>query len=133
KVIKDSYPAQLADLTNIQYVDMSGGINATNAAALIGGVFQAHPLTQTKIPIVKKAPSKPPVDYSPEALPTIANADELNITPTDLDGTEPLTRLPLPNQNPLPSGVTATLNVTKSPSLGELKQPIHTTNFTVGR
>ena len=38
-----NYPDELADLQNIQFVDMSGGINAANTASLIGGVFSRTP------------------------------------------------------------------------------------------
>src|SRR5690606_25671770 len=59
KAIEGQYPDELEDLANIQYVDMSEGINATNTASLIGGVFSARPVTQTKIPLQRKQPANP--------------------------------------------------------------------------
>ena len=50
-----------------------------------------------------------------------------------MDGTEPMTRLPLPNENPLPAGIAATLNVVKSSSIGTIQKAIHSTTFTMGR
>lgn len=124
------YPEELADLANIQFVDMSAGINASNTASLIGGVFGARPVTQTTIPIQRKESPPPPMELSKDALPT---GDNLNISPELLDGTEPLTRLPLPNENPLPAGITATISIVKSPTLGAINQAIHSTTFTMGR
>lgn len=131
KPIDFNYPEALADLANIQFVDMSNGMNATNTASLIGGVFAARPVTQTMIPLQRKdVPPPPPIDLSLDALPT---GNELNILPEPLDGTEPLTRLPLPNENPLPAGITAVISIVKSPSLDAIKQVIHSTTFTLGR
>lgn len=126
------YPEEMADLKNIQFVDMSGGINAANTASLIGGVFRARPVTQTKIPVKHKdVPPPRPVNLSQDAHPT--GGDSLNISPQHLDGTEPMTRLPLPNENPLPAGITATISVVKSSSRGKHQQAIHSTTFTMGR
>lgn len=132
KSFGEKFPEELADLAEIQYVDMSDGLTAANTAALVGGVFRARPVTQTKIPLKRKE-SLPPRPIGYQGMDAFPTANELNITPDPLDGTEPMTRLPLPNENPLPRGVTASISIVQSPTLGPIMRAIHSTTYTIGR
>ncbi|MGJ3237359.1 MAG: TIR domain-containing protein [Anaerolineae bacterium] len=129
--LTDGYPEQMSDLANIHYADMSAGVTATSAAALIGGLFQARPVTQTRVPLNPTEPSNPPVTYSDDALPT--SQDLREDAEWALSKTEPLTRSPLADQSALPEGISAQLQIMYSPSLKARTLPIYSTHYTVGR
>ncbi|MEL7434533.1 MAG: TIR domain-containing protein [Chloroflexota bacterium] len=122
------YPEELEDLANIQYLDMSGGITPKNSAALIGGLHIARPIDVGRGGGIANIDALPTESVPEDSLSHLALND------SNIEGTEPLTRLPLPNENPLPKGVSATLTVVESPDLDEPETvPILTTMTQIGR
>lgn len=131
KPIAENYPELFAELDDIQYLDITNGITATSTAALIGGIFQAEALVHNDAPDTEK-PVKSDAsvqEYNMEEATTLTDKDAVPA----IDITEPLTRLPVPNQNPLPAGVKARLTVSHARTDNDTTHPIHTTMFTVGR
>lgn len=125
-----NYPPEMADLSNIQYLDLSGGITAKSGAALIGGLHIARPLIDVGVGGGLGSAS---MDATPTEYLTADDVDEaLNFNESS-GGTEPLTRLPLPNENPLPAGVEAQLDIVEAPERDAESIPIYTTMTTIGR
>ncbi len=131
KPIGVGYPELFAELDNIQYLDITNGITASSTAALIGGIFRAEPVVYTKATDTEKPAEEesPTQEYDMEAAMTLTDKNSVKA----VDITEPLTRLPVPNQNPLPAGIKAELTVSHARSDVRNAHPIHMTMFTVGR
>lgn len=131
KTIGEGYPELFSDLDNIQYLDITNGITATSTAALIGGIFQAESVLQDKTTETDKPLEEDATlpEYDMEAEMTLTDKDAVRA----IDITEPLTRLPVPNQNPLPAGIKALLTVSHARTDSNETHPIHMTMFTVGR
>lgn len=123
-------PEEMKELRDFQFLDVSEGIKADNAAALVGGIFIARSVQEVR------AESSPDIKETLEAIDTQAEGkdllDSLNLPPP-LEGTEPMTRLPMPMENPLPKGVVATLKVVKSPTMQPVEIKIVKTIFEMGR
>jgi hypothetical protein len=128
-------PETVKSLGDIQILDMTSGINSENVVALMGGLF--HVRTSADLEEVSQTePSRTalranPVQNSnptPLPLPLLEDADY-----DALDGTEPLTRLPMPLKNPLPAGVSAILQIVESPTINAASYKIYTTKYEIGR
>lgn len=131
KPIGDGYPELFAELDNIQYLDITNGITASSTAALIGGIFRAEPVTQDKTTDTEKPVevNSPTQEYDMETAMTLTDKDSVKA----IDITEPMTRLPVPHQNPLPPGVKAELTISHARTDSSTFHPIHMTMFTIGR
>ena len=133
QAIEEEFPEDFSELNNIQYLDVSNGLTANHTAALVGGIFQARPVreTNTKDSDTEKPsdPEAPELEYNTMGTMTLTDKDAVPI----VDITEPLTRLPMPNQNPLPAGVEATVILSHSRTDETKTFPLYATMFTLGR
>ncbi|MDQ7024291.1 MAG: TIR domain-containing protein [Anaerolineae bacterium] len=113
-----SFPENLKSIGDIQMLDMTKGITSESAVALMGGFFH-----------VRATPQK-------ESLAIGKNDDPLpglEVHYDDTSRTEPLTRLPLPLENPLPKSVTATIRIVQSPTVATAEYKIYSTTYKIGR
>ena len=128
EAIAKPLPPAFEGLSDIQYLNITGGITATNSAALVGGIFQAQPLPRTP-DTEKPEPPPPELESNMRASMTLTDRDAV----TAIDVTEPHTRLPVPNQNPLPRGIKARLTIGHNRTPDTTEKPVHMTMFTIGR
>jgi hypothetical protein len=121
-------PEEMKSLHEFQFLDISNGIQADSAAALIGGLFIARPVKDSTTDTDKPA-TEPKMEAvaEPIQLPFGLGGEP------PLDSTEPLTRLPMPMENPLPRGVEATITIAQSPTEEPRTIKIVKTIFEIGR
>lgn len=124
-------PEKLKQLGEFQFLDVSGGISPDSVAALIGALFMARPVNkiktedepETELDLRRKKTA--PLDSE--------QSSDLEFEIPPVEGTEPLTRLPMPMENPLPAGVMATLSIIKSPTAMPSTVNMIKTIFEIGR